>query len=49
MNEYSGGARNHAVASTAHPVMTNVLGNGPWFDGYIANLPPVPGVHGAPG
>jgi phospholipid/cholesterol/gamma-HCH transport system substrate-binding protein len=23
-------------------VFTNTLGNGPWFDGYIQNLPPVP-------
>lgn len=25
-------------------VFANVLGNGPWFDSYIQNMPPVPGV-----
>jgi phospholipid/cholesterol/gamma-HCH transport system substrate-binding protein len=24
-------------------LFTNVTGNGPWLDGYVANLPPVPG------
>lgn len=27
-------------------VFSNVLGNGPWFDTYIQNLPPIPGVTG---
>ncbi|MCW2780274.1 MAG: virulence factor Mce family protein [Marmoricola sp.] len=27
-------------------VFTNTLGNGPWFDTWIANLPPVPGLGG---
>lgn len=25
-------------------VFTNVLGNGPWFDSYVQNMPPVPAV-----
>jgi phospholipid/cholesterol/gamma-HCH transport system substrate-binding protein len=25
-------------------VFGNLLGNGPWFDTWIANMPPVPGV-----
>jgi phospholipid/cholesterol/gamma-HCH transport system substrate-binding protein len=28
-------------------VFTNVLGNGPWFDTWIANLPPLPSLLGA--
>lgn len=24
-------------------IFTKVTGNGPWLDGYVANLPPVPG------
>ena len=27
-------------------VFANTLGNGPWFDTYIQNLPPVPQVGG---
>ena len=32
------------VMAPFYRVFTNVLGNGPWFDSYIQNLPPVPAV-----
>ncbi|MEP9384813.1 MCE family protein [Nocardioides sp. KR10-350] len=32
------------LAGPFYRVFANVLGNGPWFDSYIQNLPPVPAV-----
>ena len=32
------------LAGPFYRVFANVLGNGPWFDSYIQNLPPIPGL-----
>ncbi|MEX0427308.1 MCE family protein [Nocardioides sp. DS6] len=32
------------LAGPFYRVFANVLGNGPWFDSYIQNLPPIPAV-----
>ncbi|NYI99721.1 phospholipid/cholesterol/gamma-HCH transport system substrate-binding protein [Nocardioides thalensis] len=36
------------VLGPFYRVFANVFGNGPWWDTYIANLPPIPGIDGGP-
>ena len=35
-----------ALLAPFYRVFANTLGNGPWFDTYIQNIPPVPQVGG---
>jgi phospholipid/cholesterol/gamma-HCH transport system substrate-binding protein len=34
------------LAAPFYRVFANVFGNGPWWDTYVSNLPPVPGLRG---
>jgi len=38
--------RSLTLMAPFYRVFANVFGNGPWWDTYVANLPPIPGVRG---